>query len=150
MKLLTRIILISFAIASVFVVTACSCVGTRPLESYLWVKVSQHPTGGQNINKVSCTYQATYTLEDRLPDTQYGDPRPINLNVYWTNDKGGTYNKEQKRFEELIATGGTYTSSFSPAQAGLYLDKTFWLVMEWNDDNGKHTVTSNKAVCTVR
>ncbi len=117
------------------------------------IVINQQPVGGTNVNQVTCSYTVNLTgqtvSEDRVRDFDAGI---VDWKVYWKNDQGGTYRienfSEKVNVNEVLSV--TNTTSFAPSQAGMYLDKTFWVVFEIQDSSGKRTIESEKAVCTVR
>ncbi|GEM_PF-5580482 len=124
-----------------------ACSGGTPGNAVLGVQVAQHPAGGTNVSRMSATYTVNYG-----PMSPTGAADPIDLRIFWVNDKGSRYNEETRTFKiaQGYPSGGTFTTSFSTPQAGAVFDKTFWVVFEWKDSNGAHQLESNKAACTVR
>ncbi len=142
MKRPWHLMLALLLVATLCVLPACS----ESVPSYLSVSVTEHPVGGLNVRTVSCTYDVKYTGSPQ--ESGKNPSQSIMLNVRWTNDKGGTYNEREFEFGYHSSEGGSFTTTFS-APEGLVLDKTFWAVFSWEDSNGKHEVTSNKAAATV-
>jgi hypothetical protein len=121
-------------------------------KSYLSVRTEQNPNGGLNVRTLNCSYTVAYQTETQRTDkilSRAVQPVDVSLKIYWINDKGSRYNEETKVFNTKNR-GGTFTTSFTAPQAGAVLDKTFWVKLEWKDDDGSHTVESSKAVCTVK
>lgn len=145
-KLLSISALCIIIVTSIATLTSC---GENRAKSYLTVEILQQPKGGVNVRTVSAMYKVTYTADPvrgrELP------PTPITLSTWWTNDKGGDYNKTEEEFS-LESPGGTYTTAFS-APVGMSLDKTFWLKFDWSNTSeggGGGDIESAKAVFTVK
>ncbi len=141
------------------VLTGCMCSPASMVPYRLEVSIAQQPVGGQNVNTLTCKYSVAYKVYGTknasgkwiadVSKREADAPLPVTLKATWINDKGGTYNPTEKTFS-VDSTGGTYTTTWSVPQAGLFFDKTFWVRFEWNDISGGHKVESAMAVCTVK
>ena len=127
------------------------CDDPNKLIETLTVNVTSDPVGGLWVNTVSSTYTVTYSAKEpsNLNGKKVSSPEGVDLKVYFTNENGGTYAVKETSFD-ASSPGGSLTITFTAPKAGFYLDKTFWAVFEWSDYEGFHTVTSGKAICTVK
>ncbi len=165
MKKFLLILAMLVLVTPIILASACS-VADDPASSKLSVSIVKNPTGGRNVNNLTCTYNVEYVCtavkgEDgkwREPGggtRTYYAPKTIFLKVYWTNEKGSKYVEKSYTFgfEPDCAQNGEYTITFPCPNAGQYFDKTFWVEFEWSEvvsQVEKRHLESEKAVCTVQ
>jgi len=124
------------------ILLGCACGDTKkPVGGVLIVK---QPQGGQLIQTVSCELE----LASDASDTNCVNPQVV-YTAIWMSDK----DEHKRESFTVVASRGekrtqNHTTTFSAPQ-GLYLDRTFWLEVHWDDRNGFQILKSAKAVCIV-
>ena len=124
-------------VAAILAVSMCAPAYKKTTAT---VQITAQPQGGQYVNTVSCSYTATAT------DTVAGGSGSEIL------VQGDFHSSDG----EVLANAGDVTlngqdqqsvTATKSAPIGMYLDKDFWLEIEWTDANGSHTVVSDTAHC---
>jgi hypothetical protein len=131
-----------------------ACDG-MPYPESLTVNITRQPVGGMNVGLVGCAFTATYVREfvSKEDDPKYHAANGVDLSVYFVNDRGSKYSEQSYKFDANGESTQTISKTITfQAPAGMYLDKTFWVVFSWSDHSRQksHTLESAKAVCTVR
>lgn len=108
--------------------------------SKLTLAITAQPVGGQGINTVSCTFEATAVDIDG----RSGDLASAVLVVTEWHSTSHRYNREEHFWH---THGETRTITTSKTASAGYLDKPFWLEINWIDAFGEHTVLSDTAYC---
>lgn len=108
-------------------------------ETLLRVAITQQPIGGLNITTVSTTYVGTIT----------GTVEPIDVKIEWfvenqTHENVFAINTQTIRFTEGTSMAETTACPvLDPYKSSVY----YWVKFTWTDDEGPHSIESNKAFC---
>jgi len=142
---------IKFSVLALFMAVIIFSAACSPsyLPCFVDVKIVQEPSGGFNINSLTCKYSAAWRFEENENSRTKDEKRDITVTAVWVNDKSSEYGKKTITLGDS-AQGGTFVMNYVPSTAGQYFDKTFWVKITWDDSAGEHTVTSSKAICVVK
>ncbi len=120
------------------VLAGCSLVGTDVPRDATSAEVSivSDPEGGTNVPSLSCTFEVT-----EIPGSGSG---PVVIRASWAAPCG------VHKSESFTFSGGSRTFVTTYEEPGGYpLNKTFWVVITWEDGRGSHTVRSEEAECVA-
>lgn len=124
---------------AVIAVLSCTKENVPPLKTQFGVVITQQPIGGLNVPTVS----ATFTGE------VLGKVIPVDVKVEWFVENATHENAFVIREEIIKFTGENYRVRSTAVQVlDPYRYSVFyWARFTWTDDEGKHTIDSDKAFC---
>ena len=126
--------------AALIIFTGCGGE-EEPEETILEVTITQHPQGGINVQSVSCTFECEIT----------NGSGTVQVTIEWWWEDAAGLNDQVVETDYVDFTQNqpvSHTTTFS-APAGFVLLNYYWVELSWTDDDGPHTVESNKAFFTM-
>lgn len=136
-----------YSIASIVIIllialiTIVGCGDDAVEVTTLDLTIISHPEGGVNIQSVSCVVEGELIGGD--------DPVTVTIDWWWEDAAGlndELYSTETYTFSENQPMEHTTTYD---APAGFFLLCYWWAEFTWSDDDGSHSIESNKAFCTM-
>ena len=111
-----------------------------PAPTVLNITITQHPEGGNDVNKVSVEYEGIVS----------GTIEPISVTVQWWWEDGNHENPNMMNSEETVFNSNNVTTKTTlySAPVGYVLLNYYWVKLIWTDDTGSHELSSSKAYCT--
>ena len=137
-KNIIKLLSVSLVIALMAVV---GCGDDAVEVTTLDLTITSHPEGGVNIQSVSCTVEGELIGGD--------DPVTVTIDWWWEDAAGlndEIYSTETYTFSENQPIEHTTTYD---VPAGFFLLAYWWAEFTWSDDDGSHSIESNKAFCTI-
>jgi len=133
------VILVAFA-ASVGIGSFCR--GNQKLHNaHLDLAILLQPKGGLYVNTITCMVEVKVVRDSGT--TMY----PITLNWAWVNSEGHKYDNGKKTYKDFGVTDTLILSKSAPS--GMFLDKDFFLGLDWYDDMEQEHFNSDVAQCRV-
>lgn len=136
------------AVLLVFVTTGC---GTGDGKTTLDARFLSEPQGGEYVQEVSAELELNRRFKDKSSFLQSSaSPEDITVRIMWVFEPRTDAGPEVMESERVTVGNdrATYSTSYSAGSGNVLLN--YWSVrIEWTDDEGTHTIESDKALCTA-
>jgi hypothetical protein len=136
------------AVLLVFVTTGC---GTGDGKTTLDARFLSEPQGGEYVQEVSAELELNRRFKDKSSFLQSSaSPEDITVRIMWVFEPRTDAGPEVVESERVTVSSdrATYSTSYSAGSGNVLLN--YWSVrIEWTDDEGTHTIESDKALCTA-
>jgi hypothetical protein len=73
-------------------------------------------------------------------------PEDIRVTIEWVSEQAGVFETQRLTVDE---SRETYQTSVSITRPDVYYSGIFFVRVNWNDDNGRKEIESDRAICTV-
>lgn len=139
--MVSRAAAVIIAAFAAFVGSGSGCHQRLPYNAHLKLAILLQPKGGSYVNTITCMVEVKVVRDSG--DTMW----PITLNWAWVNSEGHKYDNGEKTYKVFGVTDTLILSKSAPS--GSFLDKDFFLGLDWYDDMEQEYFNSDVAQCRV-